>query len=383
MFTISLLQRLASGIPGLAARRQPRAVAGRKRPASQPKLEALEGRQLLSGAYNITDLGTLGGIDSSPTGLNDRGQEVGWSYVSGNVFQNAFIASHGRMTALGSLLGGDSFATGINNHGDIVGTTSSANGDNTDIFLDLAGKLRVIGHINYPANLGINDRDQVIGFSTTSGGNAELWSNGRLTDLGSLKGLGSVALGINDRGTVVGYSDITPEIVSPILDPPGTIGLPIAPITPATEHPFEYRNGHMIDLGTLGGTSAEATAINNRGTIVGWADTSGNLTERAFIETNGKMTDLGSLGGFQSGATAVNDRGQVVGWSFVVGNSKVEPFLYSNGTMVDLNSLLPANSGITINTAVAINNKGQIGAIGSTSGSAEVAVLLTPVHKVA
>jgi probable HAF family extracellular repeat protein len=139
----------------------------------------------------------------------------------------------------------------------------------------------------------------------------------------------------------------------------------------------------MIDLGTLGGTSAEATAINNRGTIVGWADTSGNLTERAFMETNGKMTDLGSLGGFQSGATAVNDRGQVVDWSYVAGNSKVEPFLYSNGTMVDLNSLLPANSGITINTAVAINNKGQIGAIGSTSGSAEVAVLLTPVHKVA
>jgi len=58
------------------------------------------------------------------------------------------------------------------------------------------------------ALLSINDRDQIIGFSSKAG-DAELKSGGRRTDLGSLNGLGSVALGINNHGTVVGYSDLT------------------------------------------------------------------------------------------------------------------------------------------------------------------------------
>jgi uncharacterized membrane protein len=34
---------------------------------------------------------------------------------------------------------------------------------------------------------------------------------------------------------------------------------------------FFWRDGTMIDLGTLGGHTSHASAVNEHGTIVGWA----------------------------------------------------------------------------------------------------------------
>ena len=82
------------------------------------------------------------------------------------------------------------------------------------------------------------------------------------------------------------------------------------------------------------------------------------------------MTDLGTLGGTTSYATAINDRGQVVGSAETTPGSYIQHgFLYSNGAMTDLNSLVPADSlrGIAITDARAINEWGQIAAIGYDS----------------
>jgi probable HAF family extracellular repeat protein len=77
--------------------------------------------------YTLTDLGTLGGLESWGTGINANGQVVGYSYVSGT-HSHAFLYSKGMMTDLGTLGGFSSdlfsYAYGIN---DTASCSSSCN----------------------------------------------------------------------------------------------------------------------------------------------------------------------------------------------------------------------------------------------------------------
>src|SRR4029453_9969414 len=69
----------------------------------------------------------------------------------------------------------------------------------------------------------------------------------------------------------------------------------------------------LVDLGTLGGSSSLALAVNHQGQVCGGSYTVGDLESHAFLWTaTGGMIDLGTLGGSSSGAVAVNDRGEVV-----------------------------------------------------------------------
>ena len=69
----------------------------------------------------------------------------------------------------------------------------------------------------------------------------------------------------------------------------------------------------MIDLGTLGGAWSIATAISDRGQVVGYSDDASG-THHAFVWQNGTMTRLPSpTGGGPAGAVAINDENQIVG----------------------------------------------------------------------
>ncbi len=123
------------------------------------------------------------------------------------------------------------------------------------------------------------------------------------------------------------------------------------------------------DLGTLGGPGSGASAINNRGQIVGAADTK-NEDGHAVLWHQGKMRDLGTLPGFRhSAARDINERGQVVGesWNewpngriiashaFLWQKGKMIAFLWHNGKMTDLGTLGGTSSGVDD-----INDRGQI-----------------------
>lgn len=91
------------------------------------------------------------------------------------------------------------------------------------------------------------------------------------------------------------------------------------------------------------------------------------------------MRDLGTLGGDSSLAEAINASGQVVGESTRLGGTTNHAFVYRDGTMVDLNSYISANSGWTlIETARTINDSGQIVGQGTINGETH-AYLMTPV----
>jgi probable HAF family extracellular repeat protein len=296
--------------------------------------------------------------------------------------------------------------------------------------------LGTLGGTFSQAGGGINNRGQVAGWSALPGDSnihAVVWDRGVITDLGTLGGPNSFTPedpALNSRGEVVGFSDTAMQ------DPnqEGFCGLAIGfAFGTHVCLPFIWRRGTMTALPTLGGTNGFASAINNRGQVVGVAETShrdpacpppqvlsvravlwqdGQARElppfpgdpaagafaindngqavgtsgtcagvafgfagHALLWQDGKPIDLGNLGfPFANIAFAINNRGQIVGSAGVVQNGQPyhHAFLWQHGTMTDLGTL----PGLPVSLANAINNSGQaVGFSQDADGNNTVAVL--------
>jgi probable HAF family extracellular repeat protein len=317
--------------------------------------------------YAITNLGTLGGPQTFAYDINEQGQVVGTSQISGGQFEiptHAFIWSDGKITDLGTLGGQRSYAYSINQLGLVVGYSYTSDNSNGGAFLWSEGMLMqnlgALSDGSVSKAYGINKDGQITGFSTLwSGNHAFLITDGGMLDLGTLEGSYSYGMGINDSGQVVGYSENANY----------------------EAHAFLWENGNMKDLGTLGGSDSYANRINNKGQVVGCSLTAGGESHAFFLGKN-SMIDLGTLGGNESEALGINDLGQVVG-SSTNESARIHAFIWQNGqVMQDLNNFIPADCGWELVAASGINKWGQIVGWGYVNAvEEEQAFLLTPVEE--
>ncbi len=265
-------------------------------------------------------------------------------------FSNAFAQQSYKITDLGINNSKDNFsmAMGLNNQG---------LAENMD------------GFVNPPENnMG----------TTVSRGRAVISVYGFNIDLGTLGKPGANSWinwgGINDRGEAVGMSETA------VLDPNGEDICGFG--THLTCVPFLWRDGHMSALPTAGGNNGQASAINNRGQAVGFAETANAdptcppvPADVPVLWEQGQAHVLPLVGTDPDGfANGINDRGEAVGYS---GNCffATHAVVWKNNTVVVLQDL----GGTKSNFAFAINNLGQIvGKVRSADGTTYVTALWQP-----
>ena len=149
-------------------------------------------------------------------------------------------------------------------------------------------------------------------------------------------------------------------------------------------HMVVWNAGVASDLGSFGGEAWNTPmAISERGVVVGFANatgtTGGAFNERPFMwSASGGLQDLGTLAGDENGqALGVNASTQIVGLSR--GGGGLSAVLWQSGAIVDLNALAPGYEGHLL-YANDINNAGVITGVAIQSGTGNaVPFVATPI----
>jgi probable HAF family extracellular repeat protein len=257
----------------------------------------------------MVDLGTLPeGHSSYAFSVNARGQIVGFGDTIGpacdpGVFsacQHAFVWDEGVMTPLRPLAGPFSHAADINDRGHVVGSSTTTSGEGHAVLwadgrtVDL-GVLPgdTVAHAN-----AINNRGQIVGWSSGETTRAFIWENGEMRELGTLNGSFGLAVDINKRGMIFGVGDDA-----------------------GARPPVVWFRDTVGDLGILPGfETAYVSRANDRGQVVGSMATYQGVVAIPVVWDDGRIIQLPLLPPLAecdncNSANDINNRGTIVGIS--------------------------------------------------------------------
>jgi probable HAF family extracellular repeat protein len=199
---------------------------------------------------------------------------------------------------------------------------------------------------------------------------AAIWKAGKVT----LRGIGddrlSVCAGVNLDGTAAGYCVPADQNEVSSGDPEER----------GNRKAYLWKAGRHTMFPGLGGLVSECTAINESGTVVGWADTKDG--SRAFQWDPGKISVLPATEGANyCEANSINNHGVIVGDCRASANVS-SACIWRKSGVEDLNKLIPVNSGWKLIEVTHISDNGLIVGCGIHSNDPKDgmhAFLLTPV----
>jgi probable HAF family extracellular repeat protein len=303
----------------------------------------------MAGDYQVRNLGSLGGTSSAGISINRRGLVSGYANLAGDQSMHATLWLNGAPLDLGTLGGPNSAITWPvkNDYGVLVGIAETAQ-------LDPLGE-------NWSCSAF---------FPTVTGHTCRgfVWRWGHMHALPTLGGNNDFAAGANDLGQIVGWAENT--VHDPTCDPASKQVLQFKPVVWGPD------DDDIQALPLIGNdTSGAATAVNDRGQIVGISGLCDQAVGRysaihAVLWQDHRAIDLGNLGGVAwNTPMAINEFGVVVGFANVPGGKSpgsfhAHAFVWTAlAGMRDLGTL----PGDSISEALGINDEGVI--VGESCGA--------------
>ena len=306
-------------------------------------------------------------------GMNNSGQVIGTTQdlrfpsTVATLWVNGNPKSFGRFSDLSGSAYSNSTGVAINDAGTIVVQVSGMAGGFSEgaIVMLRNGEQTIVGD----GGASSISNSGVVGGSAK--GRATLWSNANAVDLGTAGGSSSWVSALNNTGLSVGGSTPTGDPKYQCMPSPG--GAPCF-----VTHAMIWRApGEFIELGTMGGVSSRATAVNDSGRVIGTIGYTEGRPEHSFVWDGTSMLDMGEVT-----LSAINNLGVMVGSTGRRYFNDSKAAIWTDGQSVDLNTLLTADAsqlGWRLVHASAINDAGQILVQAQNNAIGSGYIVLTPV----